>query len=366
MKMINLEAIKVEMQSSGSISQIEKSWYTSRPNDKSSRFQEIMKMDVPVNEFMTINFVATAPILVREVICTRRNHVVWARSSRVDDLSVWGVWQGISDEEYNTAVNLHEKMKQEMTSSHQDDFRRHLPICYMTTFSFSMSFRDLVKFLIACRNFYHPMMTEFADAILKSIQQKLELLGRWINDAVSEEYYKPFPLLPSFVNFESNTVGDFVIVSAPISLALRSQAIRHRDLVFRDEMQTLFQKGKLSSSMETEIRAQILMSLGFAEEIVRKRSCWIAQTDLWMPIISEIQKAIGQSDRLLLPCDDGKCRFKIDNDLRKQRQDPSPPCPIAAKIEGSHFSPEVGKEASDYASRRPNFSFWWKEIADVL
>jgi hypothetical protein len=363
--MIKPELTKVEFVSCGSIAQIEEAWRTSRPNDNSSTFSDIMKMDVPVNEFLSINFTAFAPILMRELICTQRNHVVWARSSRVDDLTYWPVWHGISGETFGQVLELQEKMFDEMKNAHQDDFRRHLPVCYMTTFSFSMTFRDLTKFMIGCFDFDHPIVREFALATIAAIKNKLEVFGGWLEKAVEERYYKPFPLFPKFTNFESGTIGDFVVISSNMSLSLRSQAIRHRAIVFRDNFESMFEKGRLGSSMETKVSTQMLMSRDFAEELARKRSCWIAQTDLWLPVVTEIQKVIGAPERPLLPCDDGRCRFKVDNDLRKDRKDPSPPCPIAAKINRDSFK-EYAKEASDYASRRPNFPFWSKEISDVL
>jgi hypothetical protein len=366
MKMISKSKIKIQLESCGSVGQIEKAWKVSRPNDTSSKFEDIMKMDVPVNEFLMLNFTATAPILMREVICSLRNHIVWARSSRVDDLRNWEVWEGINAGEMSTVEELQAKMFAEMESSHQDDFRRHLPICYMTTFSFAMSLRDLAKFLRACLDFDHPMMEEFVAETFLAIQTKLSVFGAILQKAVENRNYKPMPLLPDFTGYAQGVTGDFVVVTLDLSLALRSQAIRHRALIFRDKMHLMFAHGNLASSMETLIYAQIMMPADFAEELVRKRSCWIAQTDLWSPIVGELEKIIGKSARPMLPCDDGRCRFKIDNDLRKARKDPSPPCPIAAKIEKEKFAEDFAEDAAQYAHRRPYLAFWLKEINNAL
>jgi hypothetical protein len=106
------------------------------------------------------------------------------------------------------------------------------------------------------------------------------------------------------------------------------------------------------------------MEESFAQELAAKRNCWIAQTDLWQPIIREINVLMkSESSEPLLPCADGKCRFKIDNDLRKAGKDPSPQCPRAAKIERTkivNLSPLF-----TYAAKRPDFNFWTKEIQDV-
>jgi hypothetical protein len=98
--------------------------------------------------------------------------------------------------------------------------------------------------------------------------------------------------------------------------------------------------------------------------LVRKRSCWIAQTDLWEPIVSQLLVLL-KKDKVMLPCDDGKCRFIRDNDLRKAGHDPSPPCPVLAKIDGEKMLPAHAEEAKKYAERRPHPEFWNKVIENV-
>ena len=366
MKMITPSEIEVTLEYHGSSEQIVNAWKVSRPNDTTSTFEEIMKMDVPVNEFMVLNFTAKAPILIREVICSLRNHVVWARSSRVDDLNHWEIWQAISEDEIDECKELQGKMFLEMGAAHQDDFRRHLPVCYMTTFSFAMSLRDLAKFLRACLDFGHYMLDDFAFTLMNAVSHRSPVLSRLLEAAVHNRHYKPMPLIPTFKETGDGRIGDFVVVSLEMSLSLRSQAIRHRSLIILDQLHLIFDEMSMASSMETKINSQIMMPKDFAEELVRKRSCWIAQTDLWKPVVEKVEKVIGASNEPLLPCNDGKCRFKIDNDLRKAGKDPSPPCPVAAKIEKETFAPAVVKAATEYAGRRPHFSFWAKAIKDVI
>jgi hypothetical protein len=366
MKMITLSKIDIALRSLGNYEQIVDAWQVSRPNDMTSSFDDIIKMDVPVNEFMTFNFVAKAPILVREVLCSMRNHVVWARSSRVDDLRSWEVWNEISDEELAECRVLKKRMLEEMESSHQDDFRRHLPVCYMTTFSFAMTLRDLAKFMRACLDFGHQMLEDFVDEISKAVREKSYAVSALLHSAVRNRNYKPMPLMPTFSKEESGRVGDFIVVSLDMSLSLRSQAIRHRALILLDKLHLLFDEMSLASSMETQLPSQIMMPKDFAEELVRKRSCWIAQTDLWKPVVIKLEEIIGFSNEPLLPCNDGKCRFKIDNDLRKAGMDPSPPCPVAAKIEKEKFSAETAAVAMTYAHRRPHLNFWLKEIENAI
>lgn len=88
-KNIELARCKAEVISDISFSNIVEAWKTSRPNDQDPKPFDILKMDVPVNEFLFIQFELEAPIAIRELICSMRSHVVWARSSRVEDLTKW-------------------------------------------------------------------------------------------------------------------------------------------------------------------------------------------------------------------------------------------------------------------------------------
>lgn len=346
-------------------SSITRAWAVSRPEDKSFSLESVLAMDVPVNEFMLFHFTAKLPILMREIICSQRNHIVWARSSRVDDLENWEVWAGSTLEEKEQYSDLKSKMKSEMASSHQDDFRRHLPLGYMTTIGFCMTMRDLVKFLIALREENQlPFAMEFYIAVIQSIETKSPFLGERIRSLIEAKAYKPFQIAPVFRRSESKQVGDFIIVTKEISLSLRSQMIRHRALQVTDTLRDFFVVGNLGQSMESKITAQICMPFDFAEELIRKRSCWIAQTDLWEPIVGELQTVIGR-ENVLLPCYAGTCRFKRDNDLRKAGKDPSPPCPVAAKIEKEKMTDEHSSAAKKYLENRPNQDFWRKAIQNV-
>lgn len=361
--MIRREWVKARAISLGSLENIKTAWETSRPADTNPEMQKVLSMDVPVNEFLPMHFELKAPILIREVICSFRNHNVWARSSRVDDLRTWEIWHGIDEEGMAECRRAYARMEDEMHGSHQDDFRRHLPLAYMTTFSFAMNMRDFVKFCIACKKEKLELFDELVDALLASIHQKDYILHDWIEEAIDGKWYKtgelnPFPASATLV---SKRIGDFIYIEAPINLNLRAQLIRHRALMVKDRLKSFFTPDKMSATMVETLMAHIMMPIDFAEDLVRKRSCWIAQTDLWEPIVSRLLEVLGK-DKVMLPCDDGKCRFIRDNDLRKSGHDPSPPCPVLAKIEKEPLSAVHAAEALKYAARRPNPEFWNKVI----
>ena len=66
--------------------------------------------------------------------------------------------------------------------------------------------------------------------------------------------------------------------------------------------------------------------------IYSKRSCWIAQADLWNPLLRLIINEIGGT-KDLLPCADGSCPFEKDASLRLEvGKDPNPSLPASCRI----------------------------------
>lgn len=357
--------IDVKLESYGSITQIKTAWEVSRPADIDPQIGNILKMDVPVNEFLNLHFTATAPIVVREIICSLRNHVVWARSSRVDDLTNWKVWEQVTNEQMDELLAKHDKMMQEMNSRHQDDFRRLLPLAYMTTFSFQMSLRDFVKLAIWSDREGVVVMKNFCRCCVLAINAgAVPLLGEWIDRLIANRSYSVGDLLPMpELNSNYAKFGAFIGVSTTITLGLRAQLIRHRAISFADNFSWYIDNDCLTRDMTWTLQTEIIMHRDFALQLVRKRSCWIAQTDLWAPIINRLTSAIG--GERALPCHDGQCRFKRDNDLRKAGKDPSPPCPVAAKLNNEKLTPAQSVAAFEYAKNRPSVQFWNKEILDA-
>lgn len=361
--MIRSEWVKANLVAAGYLENIRQAWETSRPADTNPEMEKVLSMDVPVNEFLPLHFELKAPILIREVICSFRNHNVWARSSRVDDLRTWELWHGLPETAVEECRKAYIRMEDEMNGLHQDDFRRHLPLAYMTTFSFAMNMRDFVKFCIACKKEKLELFDEVVDALLSAIRKKDYVLQEWIEKAIEEKWYKTSELnpYPKSATLRSKKIGDFVYIETPINLNLRAQLIRHRALMVKDRLKNFFTPEKMSATMLETLMAHIMMPIDFAEDLVRKRSCWIAQTDLWEPIVNQLLELLGK-DKVMLPCDDGRCRFIRDNDLRKAGHDPSPPCPVLAKIDKEPMSPDHAAEAIKYAARRPHSDFWMKVI----
>lgn len=365
--------MSVKCESTMNPDMILEAWALSRPADISSELPDIMKMDVPVNEFMFLTFSVEAPVFIREIICSLRNHVVWARSSRVENLAVWHVIDGLSQKTKREIEELHALMMAERAGRHQDDFRRHLPLGYMTKFSFAMTFRDLVKFIIACEREPFELIQNFGRKLRAAAWVKIDRESAKIfSDLIITKAYKPLALCPVDNTYESGAVGDFVCISTAVTLGLRAQLVRHRALMIKDHFRKFFSYHSMSASMESTLSIQMLMSEEFAYELLRKRSCWIAQGDLWLPILEELEKIFivdGKSvipGGVLLPCDTGHCPFRVDNDLRRAGKDPSPPCPQAALLDKKPLTDKEKEKAIGYAIQRQHQTTFWLEMINAL
>jgi hypothetical protein len=181
-----------------------------------------------------------------------------------------------------------------------------------------------------------------------------------VHRAYEEQYYAPHHISTDVphVEWESHRIGEFCFASLEVSLGLRAQLVRHRAISFNDGFNALLQTDHwATSSMDSTIPTQIVMPFSFAKTLVSKRSCWIAQTDLWLPIINILRTGAIDANIETLPCSDGKCKFTRDNDLRKSAKDPSPPCPLFANLYNTPLTKSERAAALKYADQRPMKEF---------
>ena len=79
------------------------------------------------------------------------------------------------------------------------------------------------------------------------------------------------------------------------------------------------------------------LNLATIQHVIGKRGCWLAQADLWEPIIQGMVSELSKIDPyfktiIAPPCIKGgkfaACKFKIENEARVIGTDPLPPCPL--------------------------------------
>jgi hypothetical protein len=346
-----------------------RAWRVSRPNHKSFEMADVMKVDVPVNELEDFILVVTAPILVREMFFTLREHVAWARTSRVDDLNEWPIYHTFA--KHPEIILLYNMMREGMAKGEpQDHFRSALPLMYMTSFTLKISVRTLMKFRMGLVDFMQfnkllPSMQTMWNELIKEIDYAIGLTP-WKD--VPKDVYGKMPVFNQSVfavadGPSATCVGSFVNVQLPeIPIGLRAQIVRHRPIQFVDTLAAYVNAP--TAPIASKLSMELMMSIPFAFSLVAKRNCWIAQADIWEPVVTAINQAIGADTGMIsLPCSDKLyCPYGQDNQLRFEKRDPAPPCPIWAQL--AAVAPSMGQydkiEMMKYAHARPQnvTSFW--------
>jgi hypothetical protein len=133
-------------------------------------------------------------------------------------------------------------------------------------------------------------------------------------------------------------------VTVDIPLSLRAQLIRHRTISVVDNLLDLMMMdGVLSTAHSVLMTVEVSASNYVWESIISKRNCWVAQVDLWKPLIDEVNKHIHTKE-LILPCNNGVCPYSGDCVERLKGSDPGVPCPRHALLMDGHD----GLVVSDY------------------
>lgn len=69
-------------------------------------------------------------------------------------------------------------------------------------------------------------------------------------------------------------------------------------------------------------------------QALRQRSCWIAQSSLWAPVLIGMKRELSTVSPLLAslltvpPCNYKECKYPVENERRVSGEDPLPVCPL--------------------------------------
>jgi hypothetical protein len=355
-------------------------WRFSRHDGAAESWREVYTIDVPVNELPSaVLFIRDVTILEREVFASMRNHVIWARTSHVDDPAAFVVPEAlaVASNEINRARMINERD----AGLSQDEWRRHLPVTSLTAFAIRISFRDLVKLI----NYLDELAADvgLADAIADLFgDAAAELVGVAATYftggdaalvAAAVDAYQPVrflhhgPLADPDAHIWGHTsgtvaVGEFVIGRLAVPLWFRAQIVRHRPLSIVDSFyrDVLASPAVFDLTIEAPVRIEVAASRAYWRSVLSKRTCWLAQDSLqsrldpWQAIID------GYGfDRDMLPCHDGRCPYAGDASLRVSGADPGVPCPRYCDISGVDKAPFRDRMVRAARSRHP---FWLEEI----
>ncbi len=116
------------------------------------------------------------------------------------------------------------------------------------------------------------------------------------------------------------------------------------------------------------------LNLATIQHVIGKRGCWLAQADLWEPIIQGMVRELSVLDpyfRTIIapPCIKGgkfgACKFKIENEARVAGTDPLPTCPLyASEVMGTDEMVDLTKHVH-FAEFEEKYKKLWSQ-SDVF
>ena len=355
-------------------------WQHSRPEFTGDAAAAALLIDAPVNDLAGMVLQMRVPVLFRDIIAGMRDHIMWARTSRVDNLlEVWPIHSSVQGADLATISLLASYMYDQATSDvPQDNYRLALPVSYMTNFTCRLSIRSAVKLLNYMRRL-GASSGELQEACGEFIQQLSAILYMHrVPVAQLRNAYKEVDYTPALNLNEAmvtGAYGDTIVYRGYVPLALRAQIIRHRSFNIADTFKQLMLRADIwTMAISNEILMEVSAGVHVWREIIAERNCWMAQTDLWAPVLGEVNKFMpGQT--LTLPCADGICPYTGDCQQRIEGRDPGVPCPRHLNLAANQARTAAFKIASidsykvdmlGYVeqSGRPR-EFWHNEIHNL-
>ena len=351
---MKIEIISDDRVSSGkNLSRV--AWELSRSPDDTTPLDTILSIDAPVNEIPSVVMSVQCTILEREIFASFRDHVMWARTSRVDAPSEFVVPEYFQvSKERDKIILLKEKIKADMDAGViQDEYRLHMPISAMTSFTTRLSWRGLVKI--------YKLYQQLAKINEYFIVGKTELNNKFQlhKYAGNYSYVDPIPMLKESER-KSGVIGPIVAVCQEMTIGLRAQVVRHRNYTIKDNLMEIIKSEDCwTRTLGDKITISISAEIEFWKTVVNKRQCWIAQYGIWKDIIIAAQEYISISEQDL-PCNKGFCPYTRDAELRHTDDDPGAPCPIHSDLTSTPIDQKYMDMVRIEASYRP--AFWQKHI----
>lgn len=397
---ITIDAPDIEDFATSLAHNVERVWLASRPNVNLEELDlwEVLCLDAPITEFAHLPVIITAPILVREVFASLRNHIMWAQTSRNTDLlKEWDVFDTNMNGLAKHAVKSLRTGMLNMAADgiKQDVYRLNLPLSYMTTFSMALSWRDVLRMksyfgnLQAADLCVQTMFSEVEAALLTIIKRTIDAMRAqgWLKASNKTREMmvrqacnsiKPQVVMHEWSPLEygdAADAGDMVTISTPIQIGLRAQLVRHRYVHVADTLSLLINSEHNLSrfALNNVINASVTASKATWRTLIKERSCWIAQADLWATVLRVAASRVLPSNydfEKMLPCASGICPFSEDAKLRLSGKDPGVPCPRYIKLNAppcftiwEEGAVAMHKEA---AHANPKAREYWDGVIDDL
>ena len=323
---------------------VKAAWTNSRHLDDTP-VEQLYGIDAPVSDFATVTLDVQCTIIEREIICTFRDHIIWARTSRVDDPADFEV-----DEHFDPELYIHHKLKMQFERGQgiaQDIYRMSLPVVALTRLTMKISARSLVKLM---RSFTLLGVNDqlFYDAAMECQRVYREAFGHEPPESI-----KYVELFPDIMIGDTGCIGDQLIVTTTVPIALRAQMIRHRSLALKTNKTDLLYDYE-GNIIGTHVQIQASADKSVWIDLIAKRACWMAQADLWAPLLNRVSRMINLESRAL-PCKNGTCPYDKDAQLRYTDADPGAPCAMHSVLTGTKIKDFNPIHDQMVREQRPHF-----------
>lgn len=332
------------IESSGSVI---RSWEFARHylNDNQTELN-VMKMNLPVNSFVTYEFQVTSSILFRDLLFTIRPIVsAWAVSNRVIDFNelVLDEDELTFIEEESTRCNLSNKLKECIdrvnAGEYKDYVKEELPLLTRTQYSIKINLRILMSLLYTLE-LHAP---KYFNIIQPNILSELGMNDDIYRVLIKYDMYDRVRITNSEYDIIDGKgyarVGEMHVVSGYPSANIMAQFIRQNSSIIKNELWNMFVSDYLSvASSLSNIKVHVLgyLETSAFESLTRTRTCWFAQMDKsgptsWSCILDSIVASMSNEDFISnLPCagNCNRCRIKGEMIPRVTGVDHNIPCPI--------------------------------------
>ena len=311
----------------------ERAWRLSRPYIKPTDevdLNELEKIDLSLAGLRICTFEIYCSAAFRELLFGIRPYHAWTQTSRVNKIEETKFPSYLDFAKMLCIKHLQNSIALLKAGVHQDNARLSLPLAYMSWITVTIDFRTLIGFIKWLKKYSSLYYNEYGTELLKLLK---------INSVDKFNYGYPIDLnnMPSFysVGEINNLSNNYIEMTTEITYAQRAQLVRHVGLQVIDTVPLDAHVDPFNLETKTLKNKLIVSIIGPAEvwmNMIRKRTCWIAQFELWekltYPFI-EKEKSLAK----YLPCYGNykKCKYEADMRGRLNKNDPGIPCPIFLK-----------------------------------
>lgn len=310
-----------------------KAWKISRPNiykeNEDVGVKDYEYTDLSCNSLKVVALHIRSSLAFRELLSSIRPHFMWAQTSRVNSIEEMELSPLASEQ----AISYMKEAKESIEG--QDRRRLLLPMATLTEYTIALDFRTWISFLKTLKEFYPVYWKSYGKEILvriTGIGSKQDLTewpyGQIYTKNDKENFRSKFNSLTDFT--QSIPTGIFLSIRN-LTLALRSQVARHIRLSIEDELWlgSYDEIGLEELRLTDQVKAWIYIPSKIFIPLIQHRSCWIAQFEIWEPLIELISSAYEFKETI--PCNGTyqNCPFRKDNEARIEGKDPNTPCPLS-------------------------------------